>query len=63
MAFTSHHAKVVVGVLVTVLHLDHVARELRFACLHEISLVVLSRVACVLGPTYRQRPHRAAPSL
>jgi hypothetical protein len=45
MAFTSHHAEVVFRVLITVLHLDHVTRELGFASAYQILLVALPGVA------------------
>jgi len=62
MAFTPQNAEVVFRVLVTVLHLDHVARELRFASEYQILLVALPRVAWVLRPTHRLRSNLAAPS-
>src|ERR1700730_5104437 len=63
MAFTSHLTEVVSPVLVAVLHLDHVPCELRFASTHQISLIALPRVACVLRPTHCLRPRRATASL
>jgi hypothetical protein len=63
MAFTPQNAEVVFRVLVTVLHLDHVARELRFASARQILLVALLRISGLLRTAQSLRPHRPAPSL
>jgi hypothetical protein len=51
MIFASHDPKVVFSVLVTVLHLNHVARDLRLARTREIPLILLAGVD--LRPTHR----------
>jgi hypothetical protein len=50
MAFTLHHPKVMLRVLVTVLHLDRVAGDLRLVSPCEIAFICLACVATVGAP-------------
>jgi hypothetical protein len=58
-----HLSEIMLGVLVTVLHLNLVPRELRVTCTRQVSLVVLPRIApAVLRSTRRLRSLRAPSS-
>src|SRR5262245_28152493 len=54
MAFTLHHPKVMLRMLVAVLHLDRVAANLRVAGACEIALIELAGVAAVCAPQWLQ---------
>jgi hypothetical protein len=53
MAFTSHHPKVMLRVLVAVFHLDLVAGKLCLPRADEITFIVLACVDTVWRPTRR----------